>query len=128
MRVFEDAEHVLRNSTLPAAIVTSSMKWYVDAVLERFSFLEERTAFRICQADVPVGKPDPFGYLMASRQLGVESTSCLVIEDSVNGVQAGLNAGAHVVGIDREEIGHLGHAHIVVQDLRHPEVQSAITR
>jgi sugar-phosphatase len=45
------------------------------------------------------GKPDPEGYLLAARELGVEPSDCVVIEDAPAGVEAGLAAGMHVVGI-----------------------------
>lgn len=45
-------------------------------------------------------KPDPEGYLLAMRLLGVSPHSCIVIEDSVTGITAGLAAGAHVCALD----------------------------
>jgi sugar-phosphatase len=49
--------------------------------------------------DVTVGKPDPQGFLLAARGLGVPATSCVVIEDSPAGVAAGKAAGALVVAV-----------------------------
>jgi sugar-phosphatase len=45
------------------------------------------------------GKPDPEGYLLAARELGVDPADCVVFEDAPAGVQAGRAAGCHVVGI-----------------------------
>jgi mannitol-1-/sugar-/sorbitol-6-phosphatase len=45
------------------------------------------------------GKPDPEGYLLAARELGVDPRSAVVLEDAPAGVAAGRAAGAHVVGI-----------------------------
>ncbi|HEY5178662.1 MAG TPA: HAD-IA family hydrolase [Dermatophilaceae bacterium] len=42
------------------------------------------------------GKPDPQGYLLAARALGVDPKGCLVIEDSPAGVAAARAAGATV--------------------------------
>ena len=44
------------------------------------------------------GKPEPDLFLFAARQIGVVPARCLVIEDSENGVQAGIRAGMTVVG------------------------------
>ena len=44
-------------------------------------------------------KPDPEVFLIAMRELGVEPANCWIIEDSVNGVQAGKAAGCIVVAI-----------------------------
>ena len=59
----------------------------------------ERFRGRIYSAeDVVRGKPHPDLYLHAARQLGVEAASCVVIEDSIAGVRAGLAAGCTVYG------------------------------
>jgi sugar-phosphatase len=44
--------------------------------------------------DVTQGKPDPEGYLLAAKELGVEPANCLVVEDSEPGLAAGRAAGA----------------------------------
>jgi HAD superfamily hydrolase (TIGR01509 family) len=49
--------------------------------------------------DVRVGKPDPEGYLLAARRLGVDPARCLVVEDAEPGVAAGRAAGAVVAGL-----------------------------
>ncbi|HEY2204014.1 MAG TPA: HAD-IA family hydrolase [Pseudonocardia sp.] len=46
--------------------------------------------------DVRAGKPDPEGYLLAARRLGVDPARCLVVEDSRTGAAAGHAAGATV--------------------------------
>jgi len=62
--------------------------------------------------DVAVGKPDPEGYLLAARLLGVAPSRCLVVEDSHAGVAAGWAAGttvAAVKGLDADlRLDHLG--------------------
>jgi beta-phosphoglucomutase len=47
------------------------------------------------------GKPRPEIFLTAALELGVPSDRCLVVEDSVAGVQAGKAAGMTVVGLAR---------------------------
>ena len=51
---------------------------------------------------VKEGKPDPEIYLMAADKLGLESRECIVIEDSVNGIRAGLRAGMHVFAVTND--------------------------
>jgi sugar-phosphatase len=58
------------------------------------------------------GKPDPEGYLLAARELGVDPAACVVLEDTPAGVAAGLAAGARVVGIGARD--ELAAAHLVV--------------
>ncbi len=45
---------------------------------------------------VTKGKPDPEGYLLAAKALGEDPKNCIVVEDSLQGVMAGKNAGAEV--------------------------------
>jgi mannitol-1-/sugar-/sorbitol-6-phosphatase len=45
------------------------------------------------------GKPDPEGYLLAARELGVEPDDCVVLEDAPAGVEAGRAAGMRVVAL-----------------------------
>jgi HAD superfamily hydrolase (TIGR01509 family) len=47
--------------------------------------------------EVAHGKPAPDVYLEAARRLGVDPATCLVVEDSYNGVRAGRAAGMTVV-------------------------------
>ena len=45
------------------------------------------------------GKPDPEIYHLVMDELGVTAEQCLIIEDSPAGVEAGLNAKAHVIAV-----------------------------
>lgn len=46
--------------------------------------------------DVGTWKPDPGIFLHAARVMGVETSDCAVVEDSLPGIQAGLAAGMQV--------------------------------
>lgn len=45
------------------------------------------------------GKPNPDIYLRAAKELGIEPTACMVIEDSYNGIRAAYHANTTVVMI-----------------------------
>lgn len=49
--------------------------------------------------DVEHKKPHPEIYLEAARRVGVAAADCLVVEDAVNGIRAGVAAGARCLGI-----------------------------
>ncbi len=49
--------------------------------------------------DVRRGKPDPEGFLLAARRLGVPPARCLVLEDAPAGIAAGRAAGARVLAV-----------------------------
>ncbi len=53
----------------------------------------------LTREDVQNPKPDPEIYLMAARKLEVEPQDCLVLEDSPNGVRAGVAAGMNVIAV-----------------------------
>jgi len=65
--------------------------------------------------DVPRGKPDPAGYLYAAEALRLSPRECVVLEDSLPGVAAGLAARASVVGVSERAIA--SDAAIVVENL-----------
>jgi HAD superfamily hydrolase (TIGR01509 family) len=83
-------------SGLPCALVTSSQRRFVDAVLARTGL---RFPVVVCGSDVTRGKPDPEPYLLATARLGVPPGQCLVLEDSITGVTAAEAAGCFVVAV-----------------------------
>lgn len=74
------------------AVVSSSSHGWVDGWLERLGLAEffEHTT---CRGDAPRIKPAPDLYHAASQTLGVNPSTCLVIEDSLNGVRSAKSAG-----------------------------------
>ena len=56
--------------------------------------------------EMPATKPAPDVYLAAAAALGVSPARCLVVEDTVTGVTAGVAAGATVVGYSPSPVGH----------------------
>jgi len=82
----------------PMAVASSSHAHQLDYKLRRTK-LWDRFAPHIYSADdVTHAKPAPDLFLHAANALGVAPRDCLVIEDSVNGVKAGLAAGMRVWG------------------------------
>jgi beta-phosphoglucomutase len=61
--------------------------------------LERAFDFIASREDVENPKPDPEIYLLVARSLGVPPGECMVVEDSVAGVKAGLEAGALVLAV-----------------------------
>lgn len=68
--------------------------------------------------DVLRGKPAPDIFLKAAAGLGVEPSSCVVIEDAPQGIQAGLAAGMRVVAVATSRPAEfLGEAHRVFEGM-----------
>lgn len=60
-------------------------------------------------------KPDPTVFLVAAEKLGIAPEHCLVLEDAIAGVEAGIRAGCRVVGVGEPDV--LTAAEFVVPDL-----------
>lgn len=95
------------NASIPRAIATSAPRANVDFVLDKTklgkyfnTILDERM--------VTHGKPNPEIYLKTALALGFPNDRCVVIEDSLSGVIAGVKSGSKVIGITtthtREEL------------------------
>lgn len=49
--------------------------------------------------DIRNGKPDPEPYILTAANLGLPTSGCIVIEDSIHGVRSGKAAGCVVIAI-----------------------------
>jgi sugar-phosphatase len=67
---------------------------------------------------VAQGKPAPDGYLRGARELGARVAACIVVEDALAGIEAGLAAGMRVIGVATTyPRGRLVRATAIVADL-----------
>ncbi|MGY1739687.1 MULTISPECIES: HAD family hydrolase [unclassified Blastococcus] len=92
----------VRAAGLPTALVTTTPRRLTDLVLVSMArSFAGRVPFdvTVCGDEVPARKPDPAPYLQAADALGVDVRRCVVVEDSVVGVTAGLASGAAVLGV-----------------------------
>jgi HAD superfamily hydrolase (TIGR01509 family) len=86
----------LRAAGIPVALVSSSYRVLVDAVLHRTGLAFDLT---LAGDEVVRAKPDPEPYLAACRVLGAEPARAVVLEDSPAGVASGEAAGCAVVAV-----------------------------
>lgn len=86
----------LREAGVPVALVSSSYRVLVDAVLAHPIGPFDVT---LAGDEVLRAKPDPEPYLTAAARLGVDPTRCVVLEDSPSGVASGEAAGCAVVAV-----------------------------
>jgi HAD superfamily hydrolase (TIGR01509 family) len=91
----EQAVAALRCST---AVASSSHAHQLDYKLRRTGLWDIFAPHIYSADDVKHAKPAPDLFLHAADALNIAPRDCLVIEDSVNGVKAGLAAGMHVWG------------------------------
>lgn len=97
-----------------------------------------RVAGRITSAtEVSHGKPAPDVFLLAAERLGVAAAECMVIEDSLLGIEAARAAGMRVIGfaamVSADDMHAAGATHVVtsmpeVQQLLVPDATTATSR
>jgi sugar-phosphatase len=108
------ASQLLTGLTGKWAVVTSASLALVSTRLRAAGL--PRPPVLITGDYVGRGKPAPDGYLEAARRLGEPPSACIVVEDSVAGIQAGHAAGArYVMGVGGKALQTS--AHPVVKDL-----------
>jgi HAD superfamily hydrolase (TIGR01509 family) len=81
---------------LPRGVATSSRRVDVDHHLGHHD-LARRFHVILAHGEYPRTKPHPDPYLKAAEAMGVDPAHCLVLEDSYNGVRAGVAAGMMTV-------------------------------
>jgi pseudouridine-5'-monophosphatase len=90
----------LRDARVPFAIATSGHRHITDLKLSHHAFL--RSIRPIVHGDDPRlthGKPAPDIFLVAAQDLGVDPKHCVALEDTVNGVRAGVAAGMRTIAV-----------------------------
>jgi beta-phosphoglucomutase len=92
---------LLRNkaANIKIALVTSASAKNVETVFSRRPEIKRLFDVIITGDDVSRHKPDPEGYAIAARLLGVAAERCIVFEDSDIGVEAGCRFGGRVLRI-----------------------------
>ncbi len=89
----------LKASGVPAALVTSSNGVKMAHLWEQHPELKTKFDAIITGDDVTASKPDPEGYIEAAYRVDGVPLRCAVVEDSLQGVKAGRNAGSYVIGV-----------------------------
>ncbi len=85
----------------PLAVASSSPRVVIEHALEALGIRELIDVVRSTEEGTGRGKPAPDAFYWAAEQLGVEPARTVVVEDSANGILAGLNAGMPVIAVPR---------------------------
>lgn len=106
----------LRAHGIKTALATSAGPGNIDFIVDGLGIRDQFDAI-IGGAEVRKGKPDSEIYLKAAALVGVDPADCWVIEDSLQGIASGLNAGMQVVGITTSHTAEeLAHTHWIAAD------------
>lgn len=83
---------------------------------------------RFSSQEVERGKPAPDVFLHAASVMGYAPDRCVVVEDSLAGVEAGRAAGMHVIGYESDMTPHawFADADVVLTDMA--QVPAAVSR
>ena len=87
-----------KESGIKLGIATSNSRELVEALVSAHHY----TSYFDCimtACDVSIGKPAPDIYLAVAKALCVSPENCLVFEDIIPGIQAGLSAGMKVCAV-----------------------------
>jgi len=107
------------------AVVTSATRPLAAARLAAVGIELPRVV--VYADDVARGKPDPEGYLIAARRVGVDPAEALVVEDAPPGIEAGRAAGAATVAVATTHArAELAAADVVIETLE--ELPSVLAR
>jgi HAD superfamily hydrolase (TIGR01509 family) len=99
---------------IPIVLATSGSERRMNIVLNRLG-LFDKFVFLLSSKDVKKGKPYPEIFLLAANKLGVDPESCLVIEDSNNGVTSAIAAGMKCIGYKNDNSSQdLNQAHHII--------------
>ena len=80
------------------AIGSSGCRENVEMIIESLGIADLVDA-SISGSDVTHGKPHPEIFIKAYEALGLKAEECIVVEDAVNGIVAGLAAGCRCIAI-----------------------------
>ncbi|PLZ86235.1 HAD family hydrolase [Fischerella muscicola CCMEE 5323] len=101
----DDLIFQVRSRKLNLALVSGAIRKEIELVLERAK-LTEYFPVIVAGDDIITSKPEPDGYLLAVERLNqaypdldLQSSECLVIEDTPAGIQTAKRAGMQVVGV-----------------------------
>jgi HAD superfamily hydrolase (TIGR01509 family) len=114
----EGVQDILGALTTPCCVATSSSPARVSHSLSIVGLSARFGQDVFTASEVPNGKPAPDLFLHAAAKMGVDPAHCLVIEDSLPGVEAAHAANMPV-------LRYTGGAHLAARVLKHAaDVQS----
>lgn len=94
-----DVLQALNDRQIKCCLVTSSDKKKMEAVDARYPSFRNFFTAVVTGEMVSNPKPSPECFLLGAKLIGEDIRECTVVEDSLNGLEAGMASGAEVVGI-----------------------------
>lgn len=89
----------LKAEGLKIAVCSNSIRNTIEEMMNKAE-LSSYIDLIVSNEDVTRAKPDPEMYNLAISRFDLSPKECLVVEDNINGVKAGLASGAYVFKVD----------------------------
>ncbi len=89
----------LKQHNIPTCIVTSSDDKKMEQLFAHQPYFRENFSNIITGDQVTNSKPHPECFLKGAQKFGVDIKDCLIFEDSMQGITAGLASGAKVIAL-----------------------------
>lgn len=119
----------LNNKNIACCIVTSSDHSKMAALYAQHPDFASHFAAIVTGEMVNEPKPSPECFLLGAKKLGIDIKDCVVIEDSINGLKAGMASGARVIGLattcTSETIAP--HSHLVLENISDLSTKTILT-
>lgn len=113
-----DFLELLEKEGIPKAIATSAPRANVDFTLEKTGIGRFFQTI-LDESFVEKGKPNPEIYLKTAKALGMPPEQCIVLEDSLSGLEAGKSAGCKVIAFTTTHTAQeLAAADLVVENFK----------
>lgn len=84
---------------IACCIVTSSDKRKMESLYAQHPLFPSHFDAIVTGNMVREPKPSPECFVLGAKLLGVDIAKCVVVEDSINGLRAGMASGAKVIGL-----------------------------
>lgn len=88
----------LRNQGYKIAVCSNSVRSTIELMMEKSGLLPYIDLI-VSNEDVKKAKPDPEMYITTINKFGLKPENCIVVEDNLNGIQAGRASGAAVLEV-----------------------------
>jgi HAD superfamily hydrolase (TIGR01509 family) len=88
----------LKARGIPVGLASASLRNWVDATIMGLG-LDGQFATTVTASEVERSKPEPDLYLEAAKNLGVDGSLCVAVEDTRAGVRAAKAAGMYVIQV-----------------------------
>lgn len=122
-----DLINVLKKKNYKLCVASSSARDNIELVLEKHN-LKKHFDYVISGEEVEHGKPSPDIFLNVSKKFNAAFTDCIVIEDSVNGIEAAKAAGMKCIGFknNNTNLQDLSGAGIQIQNFNSENIDAVL--